>query len=408
MTKPEKNRIGKIRLVIIGLFFCFVVGGIFYPRVISTTFGSDFEVTPRQNPNHEPPILTRTQTKNVKFKDFPHNARQHSKLECGACHKFPSANWKRVRKPSEAFPDVTEYPKHESCLNCHRQQFFGNPKPNICSICHTNPSPRDSTRYPFPNPREIFDLSAKGKQHVSDFAISFPHDKHIEIVSQNENRDSASFINASFAANRKKAGEESCSVCHQTYQPQGKSADEYVTKPPAKLGDAFWLKKGTFKTVPTSHATCFTCHSQETGILPAPTSCATCHKLAQKLPAADFDAKLAATIGDLDKITLSSWRKRDSSGKFQHEFSSHSDMECATCHNAAEINTLDFKTKKVAITSCNMCHITETLDDGGALNYEVDERKKNANFACVKCHIAFGKMPIPESHIKAIAAAAGK
>ena len=38
---------------------------------------------------------------------------------------------------------------------------------------------------------------------------------------------------------------KACRVCHETYQPQGKSADEFVTKPPAKLAeDAFWLKKG--------------------------------------------------------------------------------------------------------------------------------------------------------------------
>jgi hypothetical protein len=413
MTERAQNRIGKIRLITIGLFFCFVLGGIFYPQLNSKTFGSNYELTPTPTAKPTPPPAKQiTPTKaqmTAKSTEFPHGVRQHSKLACNSCHKFPSANWKRVRDAKEAFPDITDYPKHESCLNCHRQQFFGSAKPTVCSICHTNPGPRDSSRHAFPNPREIFDKTAKGKQHTSDFAISFPHDKHIEIVSRNEKQDEL-IINASFAANRKKAaGEESCSVCHQTYQTQGDSPDEYVTKPPAKLGDAFWLKKGTFKTVPISHATCFTCHSQDAGILPAPTNCATCHKLAPKQPATDFDAKFAATVGGLDKITLTSWRKRDSSATFRHEFSSHADQECANCHNAATINTTNFLTKKVSITSCNLCHITETSDDGGTLNYEVDSRKKDANFACVKCHIAFGKRAIPESHLKAIAdAAAGK
>ena len=40
---------------------------------------------------------------------------------------------------------------------------------------------------------------------------------------------------------------KSCPVCHQTYQPQGDSSEEYVTKPPKNLGDNFWLKKGTFQ-----------------------------------------------------------------------------------------------------------------------------------------------------------------
>ena len=406
MAKQTQNRISRIRAVTLGLFFCFAVGGFFYQRAISKAFDSGALTVEMSSEFNQ---ITKIQT-NAKFTEFPHSARQHSKLGCASCHKFPSANWKRVRTKADAFPDVTDYPKHESCLNCHRQQFFGSAKPTICSICHTNPGPRDSSRHAFPNPREIFDKTAKGQRHASDFAISFPHDKHIEIVSQNdvERVSDGAFVNASFASKRKAAGEESCTVCHQTYQPQGKSDDEYLTKPPAKLGDAFWLKKGTFKTVPTGHAACFTCHSQETGLSPAPTDCATCHKLAPKMPKTDFDPKIAAAMGKLDKITVASWRKRDSSATFRHEFSSHADQECANCHNAAAINTLDLKTKKVAITSCNLCHITETSDDGGALNYEVDQRKKDASFACAKCHIAFGKMPIPDSHLKAIAAAAGK
>jgi hypothetical protein len=380
MAKFRQNRLGIICTITIILFLCFVTFGFFHPLAFSKTYGTDLKATPTPKQKAK----TQTQTQKAKFTEFPHSVRQHSNIACSSCHKFPSANWKSVRKKTEAFPDVTDYPKHESCLNCHRQQFFGNAKPMICSICHTNPSPRNSARHPFPNPREIFDLSPKGKRAVTDFAISFPHDKHIE------------------------KDEKSCSTCHQTFQPQGDSKDEFVTKPPEKLGDAFWLKKGTFKSVPISHTTCFSCHSQETGILPAPTNCAACHKLAQKLPNTDFDTKLAATIGDLDKITLTSWRKRDSSAKFRHEFSSHADLECATCHNAAAINTTDFLTKKVPITSCNMCHITETSDDGGILNYEIDSRKKDASFQCVKCHIAYGKMPIPESHFKAIPTPAGK
>jgi hypothetical protein len=392
MAKLRENGFGKIRYITIILFIGFAAYGFFYPRTLSKSFNAKAKPTPT-------PKLQQPQSKKIKYSEFPHDGRQHSKLACDSCHKFPSANWKKVRKESDAFPDITDYPKHESCLNCHRQQFFKSAKPAICSICHTNPVPRNSARHPFPNPREIFDQSAKAKSHVSDFAVFFPHDKHIDIVSRNE-FSRGEIINASFVSKRRKAGEESCAVCHQTYQPQGKADDEFVTKPPADLGDVFWLKKGTFKTAPIGHATCFTCHSTDTGILPAPTNCATCHKLAPNETRNDFEAKLAAAIGDLDRITLLAWRKRDSSATFRHEL--HADLECANCHNAAAINTLDALTKKVPIASCNMCHITETSDDGGILNYEIDARKKDASFACVKCHIAFGKLPIPESHFKVV------
>ncbi len=314
-----------------------------------------------------------------------------------------------VRKSDDAFPDITEYPRHESCLSCHRKQFFGSPKPTICGVCHTNPSPRDSSRHPFPNPREIFDLSPKGKVAVSDFEISFPHVKHIEIVSLNLDpiKRRTALKDLFVPVRIKRAGEASCSVCHQTYMPQGDSPDEYVTKPPADLGDAFWLKKGTFKSVQIGHTVCFTCHSADTGIIPEPTNCGTCHSLRQKELPNDFDPAAATPMGITDKIMLLAWRKRDSSATFRHEWSMHADLECANCHNVEAINTLDAATKKVSLTSCAMCHVTATTDDGGAVNFEVDARTKNPKFQCSKCHLAYGAMPVPKSHSDVIAEQAG-
>jgi hypothetical protein len=387
MKNHHKTQIPRSCSMILVLLFGLGFGMFYFPR-------SEAKIT-----ESKAEVITENQQK---YSSFPHS--KH-KQDCDSCHKFPSSNWKKVRK--EAFPDITDYPRHESCLSCHRQQFFGSgSKPMICSICHTRPSPNNSSRHPFANPREIFDLSPKGKTAVSDFGVSFPHDKHIEIVSRNvnpfePNRNSAVLF---IKANYKRAGEESCRVCHQIYQPQDKSNDEYLTKPPDKLGDAFWLKKGTFMTSPIGHTNCFTCHSTDTGILPAPNNCAACHRLKPTEPRSDFEAKVAAPMKISDKITLTSWRKRDSSGTFRHEFDSHKDLDCATCHTVEKMNTLDFKTKKVNVLSCAPCHITATADDGGVLNYEVDERKKDAKFQCVKCHLSFGKMPIPESHTKAIAA----
>src|SRR5262249_27633601 len=200
-------------------------------------------------------------------------------------------------------------------------------------------------------------------------------------------------------------GEESCAVCHKTYQPQGNSADEFSTKPPANNGDPFWLKKGTFKTAPTGHTVCFTCHSQDSGSELTPVNCAACHKLRPSGTPADFDPKLAAKMNITDKIMLTALRHRASAGAFRHEFEMHAGMDCATCHTVAKMNTLDMKTRKVPIAACATCHVTAKLDDGGVLNYEVDERKEDAGFQCVKCHIAYGKLRIPESHLKALEAA---
>jgi hypothetical protein len=340
-------------------------------------------------------IAAEAGTARPNYSDFQHSTKAH-RMECGTCHKFPSANWNKVRDDKTAFPDITEYPRHESCLKCHSQQFFKGARPAICSVCHTDPSPRNSVRHPFPNPREKFDLSTKGQKAQSDFVVGFPHDKHIEIVSAPSTGVTA------------QKGEESCAACHETMTPQGKSDDEYLTKPPPKLGDGFWLKKGTFKTAPIGHETCFTCHSADTGILPAPNNCAACHQLKSSSSPADQDARLAVAMGIKDRVTLDAWRSRHSTGTFRHEWFSHAELSCATCHNVAAINTTDALTKKVSIASCATCHATATSDDGGALNFEIDSRQKNAAFQCVKCHVTFGKMPVPASHTKALATATGK
>ena len=390
MHRSSANTNGLVRAGIAGFFFCSAIALALYSEIPKTV--------------HSQARRNRANPQAARYSSFPHDQKAHA-LECSSCHKFPSDNWNKVRTGANAFPDLTEYPKHESCLACHKQQFFRGTPPVICAICHTNPGPRDSSRHPFPNPREVFDASEKGKKAESDFAISFSHEKHIDIVTASDTAR-ALFRTASFSPRR--PAEESCSVCHKTLMPQGNSSDEYVTKPPANIGDGYWLKKGTFKAAPTGHTTCFTCHSQDSGIEPAPTNCATCHKLKQAGPPADFDPTLATRIGVTDRVTLDAWRRRDSSGTFRHEFQSHAELSCDTCHNVHAMNTLDVATKRVTVSSCSMCHVTATVDDGGVMNYEVQSRKTNANFRCTKCHVVLGSKPVPPSHMKAIVEAGGK
>ena len=202
---------------------------------------------------------------------------------------------------------------------------------------------------------------------------------------------------------------KSCSVCHKTHQPQEKSNDEFVTKPPKDLGDSFWLKKGTFKSRPITHADCFTCHNQESELAPLPQNCDACHKLSLPTPQPDFDSQLAKTIGVNDWWSLTAWGSRLSAGAFRHE--AHTDLSCTNCHNVTAMNTVEFRTLKVPINSCGGaegCHVTATAGDGGILNYEIDQRKTSEKFACVKCHIVFGTKPPPASHLEAIQKAAVK
>ena len=362
----------------------------------------------------QPPAQKKLQVDYTKFSHQTHVVQE--KLSCESCHKFPSKNWKEVRKGDEAFPDITEYPEHQSCLHCHRPQFFARqrPVPQICYNCHFNATPVETSRYTFPSLGDKFLSSAKAMDFVSDFRVQFPHDKHLDVISIKPGQrsgESGIFVRASFGRHSSRfedSDPKSCSICHQTYQPQGKADDEFVTKPPKDIGDSFWLKKGTFKTRPTTHAACFTCHNTESEVAPLPQNCDACHQLWTPTPAADFDPQLAKKMTIDDWWTLTAWRNRFSAGAFRHEV--HSDLSCTKCHNPA-MNTADVRSLKVPVNSCGGaegCHVTDTADDGGILNYEIDQRKANANFACVKCHILFGSKPLPSSHIDAILKAGTK
>ena len=348
----------------------------------------------------------------VDYAKFSHqNHVVSQKLACSSCHHVPSKNWKEVRKGDDAFADVTDFPEHASCLNCHREQFFARerPAPVICSNCHIANSPRNTSRWLFPSLGDVNDPLRKRREIVSQFGVGFPHDKHIDVVGFNAplpgTGHRGSFVTVSLQE-KKDGPPKSCPVCHETYQPQGNSSEEFVTKPPKNIGDAFWLKKGSFKTTPNSHTVCFTCHSADSGIAPAPTDCNVCHKLtAPNSLKADFDAKLATTMGVTDRLILSKWSHRISAGAFRHEGGEHPDLNCMGCHNVPTMNTLDLQTLRVPIRSCggaDGCHVTATTDDGGALNFEIDQKKKNAVFVCTKCHVTFGTEVIPESHLRAI------
>ena len=373
----------------------------------------------RRAPSRRQQERAATQPPRIDYSRFSHVTHVTTqKLACDSCHKFPTKNWKDVRKGDAAFPDVAEFPKHSSCLNCHRQQFFARerPAPAICSNCHVNVTPRNAARFLFPSLGDVLDPSKQRRDITTDFAITFPHDKHLDVVGLNapinNPRNQVQFVSVSWTQNTgvssaPQSQSNSCPVCHQTYQPQGKSDEEYVTNPPKNLGDNFWLKKGTFKTAPNSHTVCFTCHNADLGIAPAQSDCNACHKLATSrvVSITDFDPKLAQTIGVTDKTILTAWPSRISSGAFRHEGGEHPNLSCVTCHNVPTMNTLDTKTLSVSVRSCGGaegCHVTATTDDGGILNYEIDQKKADPRFVCTKCHITFGKSAVPVTHARAI------
>ena len=376
-----------------------------------TMVGSVAAVEPQrraQTPRRSAPRAP--QKPRTNYAEFSHTTHvTKEKLKCDGCHKFPTANWKEVRKGDDAYADVAEFPEHAACLSCHREQFFARetPAPRICSNCHVAVTPRNTVRFLFPSLGDVNDPSRPRRDSVSEFAVHFPHETHLDVVGRHTLFPEPRFVAVSWKSRQQKKPTANCGVCHQTYQPQGQSSEEYVTKPPKNLGDAFWLKKGTFNTIPNSHTGCFTCHNADSGIAPVSSDCQTCHKL----PAspvqinADFDPRLPATMGIKDLVMLSAWRERMSAGAYRHEGGAHPDIACTDCHVPAKMNTVDVQTLRVPVSSCggaDGCHATATVDEGGILNYEIDQKKKNANFTCTKCHITFGKQSVPASHVSAI------
>lgn len=342
------------------------------------------------------------------YTKFSHRTEQH-RLSCDRCHKAPTENWASARAGDEAFPDVTDYPDHPSCTSCHRREFFTGARPPICSVCHTNVSPADGTRFVFRNPGAA---AARGRQKAAaptQFAIVFPHDVHQDVMASLA-RPSFRFTRASFAQEPAARRVDGCTVCHQTYEPRGDSKELEMSGRPAAIDAKLWPDKGTFKTTPAGHASCFNCHWREGNVRPLSSDCAGCHRLtapsATPAPAphaVDADAQVAAHLSD-PSIREKYLRRR--SARFLHEEEKHVALGCTSCHmRIASISTIDPKTLEVPLLSCGGtgtgCHLG--TKPRRSLNEEVGmERADSANFACVKCHINLGREPLPKTHSDAV------
>jgi hypothetical protein len=303
----------------------------------------------------------------IDYSKFSHATTQHQG-DCNSCHLAPTSNWKKVSE----IPDVADYPDHESCVRCHRQQFFRTAKPLICSVCHTKTSPRDEVRLNFPN-----------RNLSQEFKVVFPHDRHQDVIAsllsrpmRNDDIKEAAYIQATLVARSpddKTKSYNNCSICHiananTLNQPTGGWIDGYVP-----LAD-------TFMGAPEGHASCFSCHwaRQE----PVRNNCAGCHITAGT---PYFALALPKRI----------------SIKFRHEGGGEKKnhiAECTTCHiNITRVTTLEALKPDVPITSCSECHNKDGLRQD--LSTELVAIDKNKNFKCSYCHTSnVGKLDPPPSH----------
>jgi hypothetical protein len=361
-------------VAILILFAALAVATFVYRRVSSMTMAGSTIVEPQQR--RRPGRRANTQRSGgaaardySKFSHLSHMPPRRA-LACSSCHEIPTRGSVNVR----GYPDVADYPDHDACVRCHRQQFFTGARPSICTICHTRVSPRDDARFPFRKP-----------ESARQFTIEFPHDKHQDVIAQDQLPGEADpglpmllrVMHASFIPIYARATDEqpqqynNCSICHETNQRE----------PRQRRGgwpDTFVPQPATFKTVPSSHASCFDCHwkNQE----PTSKDCAGCHKAAPT------------------PYVATDWPKR-TSPKFTHAREQHV-AECTVCHiNITKASSLRGLTPDVPITSCKDCHLRSTDKDTVTIQKEMEQRKSDPNFVCAKCHTSEkGRLPAPPSH----------
>jgi len=332
--------------------------------------------------------ITKPQTKQQaprgtadKYSHFLHSSERHKSLACNSCHKIPTT-WTAKRE----FPDVADFPDHEACVRCHRQQFFTGQSfiatgPAICTVCHLHAAPREDARFAFGKPNNS-NQPTKAKDE-RQFAIEFPHDKHQNVIAALRRMKPAGegvrFVRASFFENtddKPKADYNNCSICHVTNKNP-------ISAPPTGWPDSFAPPTGTFKTRPNAHDACFDCHWKNQK--PASDDCAGCHQPPLTLVAADLPKRISIKFSH-------------EGGKGEHV------MECTTCHiNITRASTLRGLTPDVPITICATCHKDNkktTYPRITTIEEEFEQRKKSGG--CTYCHTSeVGKKKPPASHYAA-------
>jgi hypothetical protein len=340
-------------------------------------------LTTAQTRRRKPPAKPSTQQQAprgsaTKYSAFLHSSEKHKGLNCNACHKIPT-EWTAKR----SFPDVADFPNHDACVRCHRQQFFTRQAfvgagPAICTVCHVRAAPREDGRFVFGKPNNS--IQAGKPKDERQFTIQFPHDKHQNVIgSQRPEQPEVQFVRAAFggSSDDKKPEYNNCSLCHQRN-------DFLVIAPLAPQPATAAQSNKFFKTMPHSHDSCFNCHWKDQR--PTGDDCGGCHK-----PSVAFVAETAP---------------KRISAMFSHEGGEGEHVqECTTCHiNITRRSTLVGLFPDVPITICATCHRDNkktTYRKITTIEEEFDQYKKTAR--CIYCHVEdVGKKKPPASHEAAV------
>lgn len=424
-SRVSKQSIFKLRAAVFGLFAMLAIGLFICSHRASNA--SELSIDPQQRHNkqtrrHSGPTAVSRRPASA-YSKFAHDIPDHggdAKDSCASCH----------RVASQTQPDVKDYPGHDSCLNCHRREFFSGARPAICSICHTVVSPRSDMRFDFPKPAS------------SQFTDIFPHRKHLSSSTR------TAFAKLPDAKKKALSVQDTCAHCHKT---NNANLEQVAAAWPKK---SFVPTQGTFMTSPTGHASCVDCHwkaaapNEKTAYAvyePYINSCAECHRNALLKPRPNTttndaskntaagknqttEAKIVPVSSSHNNAdvpvlpaafaaTAWAWSARISP-KFQHAIPSfdtkpkddpHRSTGCTDCHKkVSQIDSLEtFRLKEngVQLAACVDCH----GDKGGktkvaAIARELKAREQDPKFNCVYCHSSSigTKLDGFDDHYKAI------
>ena len=332
----------------------------------------------RRRPSTRPAQAQAPKAGAPKYSAFLHSSEKHKSLSCNACHKVPT-NWNAKRN----FPDVADFPDHDACVHCHRQQFFSRQAfagtgPAICTVCHVRAAPKEDSRFGFGKPNNA-DQPTKTNEEWQ-FTTEFPHDKHQNAIATFRNGRTSprevQFVRATFSqvlTDDKKPDYNNCSICHVTNK-------SVVSATPPGWVDSFIPTAGTFKTMPYAHDACFNCHWKNEK--PASDDCGGCHKPSAAFTPANLPKRISAKFNH-------------EGGKGEHV------MECTTCHiNITRASTVRGLTPDVPIAACATCHKDNkktTYPKIVTIEEEFEQYKKTS--VCAYCHTSdIGKKKPPASH----------
>jgi hypothetical protein len=410
------NRHLRRRLIALFVFSALTTFLFVYPHASSTAVG--LEPQGRRQPQRRttaPPSTPTTPQSQARgsgrsYSRFKHEDHRPpvAKLDCSNCHIIPSpAEPDAVAAKTK--PSIKGYPYHDSCVQCHRQEFFKGASPQICTVCHTRSSPRLTAHDMQAFPKQ------QGEQAMArEFPGYFPHSLHQSVIARSERpaqdtNEAWSFVRASFNSpdDTPPKAIDNCATCHETDQRAPTAINvggtEMKFTPEAK---------GTFKLIPTGHASCFNCHWQSQK--PTKDDCAGCHlsqaEYTKKKRAASADAPLPGVLSPQAAQWFKTWPKewpKRLSIKFRHDTPNH-DIGCTTCHiNITRMETLNIPKADVPIASCAPCHISTSpvLRSNGTnvtiFSEMADEAKDidNKTHTCIGCHTSLiGRERPPCSH----------